>query len=286
MINLRDVYDFFSEPFHILLRNPKKFQDELNRRPEILSKFNIPEQVADSTKIVHWDSWKNRGFSSPFDLIVENRSESFRQYIPEIEQLTEKQIIENWNCDIQDISGLSASKSDLTKFKNLDEFALSTTLISEITNESLNKNLLWEKGKILRNPYFHRYSWDNNRIHLSNSGGSHHFSAARYIASKLDKKIIVSGELISIKLVAESVHSLLNRFDLFAVSSYLEILISEQCRYFGAVVGFFNAPPPFTDKVIIFFPRNNKRSMRLSQLFKQSQLFDFGKFLFESLNKK
>jgi hypothetical protein len=224
---------------------------------------------------------------SPFIIIWNQRSRSRGIAVHDrVEYATLKETFLNWNCDIQEVSGLSASKSDLKKFKNLDEFAISTTLISEINDQSLQKNLLWENGKILNYPYLNRYAWDNNRIHLSNSGGSHHFAAARYIASKLSKKVTIIGKLESFKLLPEPIISLLNQYDLYAVSHEHEVFINDQSIDFGATIGFFDAPSPFRDKVIVFFPRNNKRSMCLSKLFKQLDIFDFSKFLLESLNKQ
>lgn len=121
---------------------------------------------------------------------------------------------------------------------------------------------------------------------MCNSGGSHHFSAARYIASQLNIKIPVNGRLTTFRLNSESIFSLLNQYNLFAVDSSDFCFIINECENFGASAGFYPAPPPFTDKTIIFLPRTNKRSIRIAKLFKQFQLFNFGQLLLESLRKQ
>ena len=130
------------------------------------------------------------------------------------------------------------------------------------------------------------YQWDNSRIHLANGGGSHHFSAARYIAKKLNKKIPIYGCLNELYLDSSSVFSLLRQFDLYSVNSNDWLFIVKECEHFEAPFGLYPAPQPYYDQTIIFLPRNNKRSLRISKLFKQVGIFDFGMFLLESLNNQ
>lgn len=46
MINLRRLFDFFSENFHTIIGNPKVFKSVISNKLDMTSKFNIPEQVA------------------------------------------------------------------------------------------------------------------------------------------------------------------------------------------------------------------------------------------------
>ncbi|WP_425352097.1 DUF6685 family protein [Isorropodon fossajaponicum symbiont] len=58
------------------------------------------------------------------------------------------------------------------------------------------------------------YSWDK-RIFLMNSGGSHHFASARYIANKLNKNVGISGKLEKYNINQNIVRQLLNKYDVF-----------------------------------------------------------------------
>jgi hypothetical protein len=279
------VLNFIIDSIQESFLHPARFIRKIKNRPQMHKILKIPPQTANADQIIHWNRWDSFYFDKKYALNFRNRYDSTQQYIPELEHLVTVNETKNWWCDIRDIDCLGASKSDLSLFKTLDEFATTVNhnLIADISEQSLNKNLRWERGRILNNPSFYCYAWDNKRIHLCNSGGSHHFSASRYIAFQLNKKVPVCGNLYTFHLNARSVFSLLNQFDLFSVNSKDWFFISEECEYFGAPVGFYPAPRPFYDQTIIFLPRHNKRSMRIAKLFKQIQLFDFSLFLLKSL---
>ncbi len=108
-------------------------------------------------------------------------------------------VLRNGN-DIRDIEGLSSSKSKLEKYPTLDDFAVrgTTEFLDDISEENLNKMLDYSEMRIINNPntsdHFIQHQWDG-RIFLVNSGGSHHFAAARYIAKKLKKEVAITGRL-------------------------------------------------------------------------------------------
>ena len=268
--------------------HPSRFIKKIKSHSQLQMLLKTPPQTASSDQIIHWNRWDSFYFDKKYTLNLRKKYDLTLQYIPELEYIVTVNETENWWCDIRDIDCLGASKSDLSLFKTLDIFATAVNhnLIADISEQNLNKNLQWEGGRVLNNPSFYCYAWDNNRIHLCNSGGSHHFSAARYLALKLNKKIPVCGRLYTVHLDAQSIFSLLNQFDLFSVNSKDWFFISEECEHFGAPIGFYPAPRPFYDQTIIFLPRNNKRSMRISKLFKQIQLFDFSLFLLKSLKNQ
>ncbi len=87
-------------------------------------------------------------------------------------------------------------------------------------------------------------------------------------------------------LVSDSVFSLLNQFDLYAIDGIYLGEVADQFHQFGAPHGFFDAPPPFNNKIIIFLPRDNKRSICISKILAQFNIFNFGLFLVESLNNQ
>lgn len=132
-------------------------------------------------------------------------------------------------------------------------------------------------------PTFYSYSWDRYRIHLPNNGGSHHFAAAKYIADQINKKIPINGKLKTYQLEADSIHSLLREFDLFAIVNHTRCVIENECKNFNAPVGFFDAPKPFNDQTIVFLSKTNKRAIQISKLFRQLDLYNFGNLLLMSL---
>ncbi|WP_298624809.1 DUF6685 family protein [uncultured Legionella sp.] len=282
---LNFIIDSIQESFF----HPARFIRRIKNHPPLDGILKIPPQTANANQIIHWDKWDGCHFDKKYVLNLMKRYESIQQqYIPELEHLVTVNETKNWWCDIRDIDCLSSSKSNLNLFTTLDEFAttVNSNLIADVSEQNLDKNLQWERGRILNKPSFYCYGWDNKRIHLCNSGGSHHFSAARYLASQLNKKVPICGNLYTFNLNAQSVFSLLNQFDLFSINSEDWSFISDECIDFDAPFGFYPAPRPFYDQTIMFLPRNNKRSMRISKLLKQIQLFDFSLFLLKSLKKQ
>lgn len=279
------VLDFLLDSIQEEFLRPARFIRKIKNHTQLKILLAIPPETANANQVIHWNRWEGAYFDKKYVLGIHKRPHSIQQYIPELEDLVVVSEIENWLCDIRDIDCLSSSKSDLSLFNTLDDFATTVNhnLISEISEQNLNKNLRWERGRILDNPSFYRYTWDNMRIHLCNSGGSHHFSAARYLALKLNKKIPVCGRLSTFSLNPESVFSLLEKFNLFSVRGEDWFFVLQECEHFNAPVGFYPAPKPFHNQIIIFLPRSNKRSVRIAKLFKQFQLFDFGLFLLKSL---
>jgi len=97
--------------------------------------------------------------------------------------------IQHWNCDIRQVDGFSASKSELRKFKSMGAMVErnSQPMITPVTQDKLEENLRWDEIRIISredHDYFSTWEWDG-RVFLINSGGSHHFAAAKYIAKRI-----------------------------------------------------------------------------------------------------
>ena len=285
---MKAVIDFIVDSVKEEFLHPARFIRKIRNHSDLSSLLQIPPQTASSDLRIFWDTWYSCNIYNKFTLNFREKNALRHKYIPELENLVKVNRLENWQCDIRDIDCLAASKSNLRLFKTLDDFAkaISHSLIADISEESLHFNLQWENGRILDSPSFYCYQWDNNRIHLGNGGGSHHFSAARYLAHQLNKKIPIYGRLNKFYLDPSSVFSLLRQFDLYSVNSNDWLFIVKECEHFEAPFGLYPAPQPYYDQTIIFLPRNNKRSLRISKLFKQVGIFDFGMFLLESLNNQ
>ncbi|HAU1037974.1 TPA: hypothetical protein F8V06_14295 [Legionella pneumophila] len=201
------VLNFIVDSIQEEFSHPARFIRKIKSHPQLQMLLKTPPKTANSDQIIHWNRWDSFYFDKKYIMNQRKGYDSTLQYIPELEFIVAVNKTENWWCDIRDIDCLGASKSDLSLFKTLDDFATTVNhnLITEISEQNLNNNLQWEGGRIFNNPSFYCYAWDNKRIHLCNSGGSHHFSAARYLALKLNKKIPVCGRLYKVHLDSQSV---------------------------------------------------------------------------------
>ncbi|WP_448132588.1 DUF6685 family protein [Stutzerimonas chloritidismutans] len=58
--------------------------------------------------------------------------------------------IQRWRCDIQQVDGFSASKSELKEFATMDDMVVrnSPEMIDEISPAKLAKNLAWDEIRI------------------------------------------------------------------------------------------------------------------------------------------
>jgi len=219
------------------------FKTELHKGLKKISELN-KEMILEAPSIcigqvVRWDGmfrylpniveWKC-GYSGYHAYPLENH---------DLLNLVVEEYVKGWSCEIQEVTGLSASKSKLHAFESLDAMIKqnSQELIDPVTNEKLQENLAWEKIPRLLQPNnefddidFIKFDW-SNRLYLSNSGGSHHFAAARYLARKLGVKIKLYGILKKYKFNKEIIIRLDREYDIFIIPDIpASIFISEKLR--------------------------------------------------------
>jgi hypothetical protein len=115
---------------------------------------------------------------------------------------------------------------------------------------------------------------------MVNSGGSHHFAAARYIAVKLNEKIECCLTLKHRELIETSVLSLY----MYAIPKRLAAHVYNAIG-FKKIFFFLKLPTPIDDFIVVCFFRNKKRAKKIADLFKDSELYDFGAFLVSELEK-
>jgi len=144
------------------------------------------------------------------------------------------EVTENYTAEIQDIEGLNASKSNLFAFGSLDALVESNSpeMINSLTSEKLQKNLSWPEIRIIHQKgtdSFVKYNWDA-RLFLSNSGGSHHFCAARYIASKMGQCIYLHGRLHHYYIDKDKLSALLVGNKLYLCHGESDILYRSKWR--------------------------------------------------------
>jgi len=278
--------------------SPVKLLNAIDSYPEFLPKLEDAPKTIHEGDIVRWHEWGEMRFRpreySPHNVMIgwvnsQGRYASFDLAMPEFDHFGQCEVTPNWECDIQEIVGLSGSKSHLNQFTSLDDFAETeyTSLIDEITEERLLKNLAHDEIRIGRetrrdttSDHFSRFLWDN-RIFLSNHGGSHHFAAARYIAGKTGREVRLNGKLKTYSINPHSVEALRNRFDIVLIDDG-----AEEQNQFHRSMSAFNAtylwrklPPPYNNSRAIFLPKNEARSKTVAGYLKAAGAYDLGAFL-------
>lgn len=239
----------------------------------------------------NWQDWERSSYSTTSGWVYENRRYQHRQlHLDAFKHFVKEEMVDNWQCEIQEVTGLAASKSILENFSSLDEMVETNSkeMISPISHETLERNLNWFETRIFHdNPsdYFRIFAWDK-RVFLINSGGSHHFAAARYLAKRLDKPIFLNSKLYRYAINDTAVHSLTKQFAMFVVSNHYsftnalnEILGTFKVDYF-----LRHLPSPYTvHYCLLLLPRNQQRSMQAATTFSQCNALDFGVLLAELL---
>lgn len=215
--------------------------------------------------------------------------ESFQIICPEYEEICHLEVNPTWECDISDIHGFSASKSNLRNFATTDELVETNCreMVSEVTLEKLAHNLAHREIRLIHSPlgdcgdYFTRYLWDG-RLWLMNSGGSHHTAAAKYIATRLKQRVLLRGKLYTYSLNTQAISSLKRQFDMFIINNSAEVFNAffEAMQSFKASWLWHPMPPPYNRKArAILFPRDQIRSARVAAEFRKAGIFDLGKYL-------
>lgn len=265
---------------------PASVKSALRDMPEICATISTPARSIDEESIIKWQEmnaksisgWRTRG----------GYYESFQVETPALASLTRKTITENWCCDLSEIQGFRASKSDLAKFHTTDEMVErnSKEMIEEITHENLQQNLahegihLWCTNQSSAN--FRRYAWDG-RLFLANSGGSHHVAAAKYIATRLQEKVPLFGKLIEYSFDQFAVATLRSEFEMLVVSDHpAPSNAFHDAMRRAKVTWLWLDIPRNQEAKIVFLPKNEVRSMRVARLLSLAGCQDAGA-LFTSL---
>jgi hypothetical protein len=198
-----------------------------------------------------------------------------------LSELVETVELPSWSCDIRDVEALGASRSPLERYASLDEMVLerSPELVREISTDGLRKNLAHDEIRILRDEhkgdFFQWYQWDG-RVFLANSGGSHHFSAARYIAGQLGTAVRLSGRLELHRFGRSQVAALRREFQIFCMTwrsllSFVDVMRALRAPFLGC-----HAPPPHTDGRIVLLPSSHPRTARVAEVLRRFGFREIG----------
>lgn len=214
------------------------------------------------------------------------RWDSFQIERPEYAEIGHCEITPAWTCDISDIYGFSASKSELRDFVSTDEMVKTNSpgMIDEITHEKLAKNLAHKEIRIIHSPntsdHFTHYLWDG-RLWLNNQGGSHHTAAAKYIAARLNQPVSLTGSLHTYSLNADAVTSLCRDFEMFIINDDAEVnqAFSKAMENFKAMWLWHTMPSPYQGNRAILLPKSEARSMRVAAELANANITNLGTHL-------
>lgn len=291
------ITQWFIDELQVSVGHPPRLKRLLYQHPEICSTGDQEQESIAHSSVVRWDRFGSDAVSicnrKPVGKLLGWKHvgpyyESFHVDRPELVQISVRTVVENWTCDISQVHGFSSSKSELTAFSTTDEMveANSQEMIDEVTSEKLQKNLAHSEIRIIHDrsrtsDHFQIYDWDK-RVFLMNSGGSHHFAAAKYIALRLGEPVPLRGKLYRDRLNVEAIHSLLKDFEIIGLNDDA-LLINEfwdAMKQYRATWLWTHMPAPYTGNMrAIFLPKNNKRSMRVARELHLAGAFDIGSHL-------
>ena len=301
-LDVNKIIEFFYLAICEDFGRPIRLERLMNENPNMRVQFTDPKLVIDANKIVKWQDW---GGQPLYDWSHRKRGTmlgwrqsagsygSFEMHRPEFESFVRCDVLDQWSCDIQDVTGLSASKSILENFYSLDSMVETNSrkMIDEITQDKLDKNLAHSEIRILHqvnsSDHFARYRWDGRTL-LMNSGGSHHFAAARYIASRINRRVPLHGRLHTYSICPLALGGLLHDFDMYAISDAAAISIgfNDAMRMFRATYLWQHLPRPCAHARAIFLPKNERRSMRVSRALREAGMFDLGAHLIDLTDRQ
>jgi hypothetical protein len=287
----RTLIDWFGEDFGY----PARLIRLLEEHPDLRVSLDAPKPSIDAHSVVQWQrlgepdhlcAWRQEhGTLLGWKMRDKYEYGSFTLQRPEYAQIGQCEVTANWACDISRVHGFSASKSKLCDFASTDEMveANSRAMIDEITHEKLAKNLAHGEIRIIHSPgsdHFCRYLWDG-RLFLMNSGGSHHFAAAKYIAARLPQAVAVRGSLHTYSINSAAVAALRRDYEMFVISDETSISCGfhEAMRAFRATWLWHAMPRPFESTKAILLPRSERRSMKVAELLRKAGVVDFGQHL-------
>ena len=287
---LQYLYDSARESFGV----PARLQRLLDERPDLCAQLEQPPAHISLSSVVPWQDWtqpsieyrhRNSGWAVGW-MRAGDRYTSFEATLSPLMRLTKLTTDDGWSCDISDVDGFSASKSNLHEFRSMDAMveANSKEMIGDISLAGLQKNLAHKEIRIIHgthgDDYFLRHLWDG-RVFLMNSGGSHHFAAAKYIAARLPEKVRLTGRLRTLSLDEGAVHDLCAEYELFAISDApaLSLAFGDAMRMYGAKYLWRDMPRPWADARAILLPRNEVKSMRVAGALRHAGAFDIGAHL-------
>lgn len=174
------------------------------------------------SSVVHWEEWLEYecgtiSWYHPESFGGNYRSSSLKVF--HSGDIVTQQIVEPFNPEIRDVTGLSSSKSG-GDYCELDDFA-KDNCTWQLGEQSLSQlNICLDHERIEKNKHiFSSFSWLPEQLFWCNSGGSHHFSAARSIVKRLGSAVTLYGQLHRYVIDKDSVSGLISDWHLIVIDT-------------------------------------------------------------------
>jgi hypothetical protein len=265
---------------------PASLYHALDTTKQFYTEFTTPPPNVSAENIVSWHEWGTQdGRLSGWRDLGGNYYGCFDIHYPKLAQFAIREEIPFWSCDIQDVVGLLFSKSNLDRFTSLDDLVETNSqeMIADISIEGMEKNLAHDEIRIIHqtpsSDHFAHYAWDG-RVFLMNGGGSHHFSAARYIAARLQHPIPLTGRLCTYRINPAAVAGLRNDFSMFALAGEAFSAFHRAMDRLRATFFVLKMPDPYVHHCYaVLLPRNEPRSRRAAKALSEAGVFDLGEHL-------
>lgn len=190
-----------------------------------------------------------------------------------------------WNGKLTDITGIANSKSELSKFISIEEFALNNCgelINNEYTANNIERLMNHSQIRLFdkfKEPLF-SFSWAD-KLYLCNSGGSHHFAAAYYIAKKINYDVTLKLELVHHALNPTALIKLQSQFYMIVLDSlengryhFENEMERKRIDYY-----IYSLPKPVTHLSLILLPKNNILSANVFISAIRFGAFDFGQYI-------
>lgn len=147
------MYDAIREA----LGTPVSLYGLLDAQPDLRIQLDEPQVIA-AESVVKWHDWGEASFNHhhaagklPGWRYCGGTYSTFDASREEFVNFGDCEATEGWQCDIQNVTGLEASKSNLMRFASLDTMAETRCkdLIDPVSEEKLRENLAHNEIRIL-----------------------------------------------------------------------------------------------------------------------------------------
>ena len=203
------------------LGHPARLNALLATDPALGYALELPPSVS-TDSITRWHEWRPAGWNAqPGELRgwarINGQYQGHAILNGALATLCEQAQFEDWTCDIRQVQVLSASKSPLEAFADLDAFAEARCrgYLDDASSDNIARNLVHGEVRIMqpgRGDYFLYHGWAG-RLCLINSGGSHHFATARYLAGVARQPVELKGMLKGYLLNPAAVTGLTDEYE-------------------------------------------------------------------------
>lgn len=278
------------------LGHPARLHALLATDPVLGYALELPPSVS-TASIIRWNEWRPAGWDAqPGELRgwgrINGQYQGHAILVGALATLCKQAQFEDWTCDIRQVQALSASKSPLEDFADLDAFveARCRGYLDDTSPDNIARNLAHGEVRIMqpdRGDYFLYHGWDS-RISLINSGGSHHFATARYLAGIARQPVELTGRLKGYQLNPAAVTALTDEYDLFAITkdSLLWDELFESMRALQATWFADDLPRPHREGRALLLPKGDHRSMTVASVLRQAGVPDLGYYLQRQVHRQ